>query len=428
MHGRRLRHALVQLRLARPLILLLLVGCTTAVELRTAPTRPSSDRAPSKPAVGSDDLLLRESYSLRSRTGLRAAEVDRDLDVLLHALEHGYGGRKYVDGPSFSRALASLRRLRDRAASFTDSASLCDAIDEILLALPDSHIHARRQDAGFGRHREQSVRRAGVGRNVGSAEAKTWSLHHRDVAGKRVPVLSMLTLPPAQDDSWSGFRDAIADIIRSAPALVLDLRGNQGGADTMPRMLAAALYGTDELPTLHARRIESQTPETLALAVNVARLKTMKHTRRNEPVPGYVRVRLDETLRKYQAATRGELAGERIEHFAKVEVPAALAFTRPIVVLIDAECASACESALEALELHPHVLTVGENTTGAVHFGNMGIVVLPNSQIVVQMATDFWQFRDHRSVEKIGYTPKVRVPHGEDALDVALAKLAGLLK
>jgi hypothetical protein len=376
----------------------------------------------------SDDLLLRESYSLRSQSGLSPAAVERDVDVLLHALEHGYGGRKYIDKPSFTRALLSLRRLRERAASFTDSGSLCDAIDEILLELPDNHIHARRQDADWSERRERSMRRATVGRNVGSSEGRTWSLHHREVAGMPVPVLSILSLPPAEDVSWTGFRDAVSEIIRSAPALVLDLRGNQGGADTMPRVLAAALFGTDEPPSLHARRIESQTPETLALAVNTARLRAMKHARRNEPVVAYVRERLDKMLRRYEESKRGSLPTERSEPFQRIEVPATLAFPRPIVVLIDAGCASACESALEALELHPHVLTVGENTSGSVHFGNMGILVLPNSQIVVQMATDFWQFHDGRFVEKVGYAPKIRAAGNEDALDVALGKLAALPK
>jgi hypothetical protein len=76
---------------------------------------------------------------------------------------------------------------------------------------------------------------------------------------------------------------------------------------------------------------------------------------------------------------------------------------------------------LEAFEAHPYVTTIGENTGGFVQFGNMGQVVLPNSKIVVQMATDFSRYKDGRSVEKIGYAPKRKVPIDGDALQVALS-------
>ena len=84
---------------------------------------------------------------------------------------------------------------------------------------------------------------------------------------------------------------------------------------------------------------------------------------------------------------------------------------------------SACESLLDYFEGHPYSRRVGENTAGMLHFGNEGFVLLPNSQISVQMATDFWKYKDGRFVERIGYAPHFRVEPGQDALNVALELL-----
>jgi C-terminal processing protease CtpA/Prc len=84
---------------------------------------------------------------------------------------------------------------------------------------------------------------------------------------------------------------------------------------------------------------------------------------------------------------------------------------------------SACENALQAFEGHPRVMTVGENTGGAVHFGTVGDLVLHHSQIVIGIATDFWRFRDGRFVEKTGYAPRFPVQPGGDALETSLKEL-----
>ena len=103
--------------------------------------------------------------------------------------------------------------------------------------------------------------------------------------------------------------------------------------------------------------------------------------------------------------------------------PDALAFKKPIYILIDRKCASSCESVVEIFESHPYAKTIGENTGGFVHFGNMGFIVLPYSQIIVQMASDFWRFKDGRYIEFIGHTPEIRVKRNRDALKSAVKEL-----
>lgn len=48
------------------------------------------------------------------------------------------------------------------------------------------------------------------------------------------------------------------------------------------------------------------------------------------------------------------------------------------------------------------------------------MLVLPYSHVLVQLATDFWKFRDGRYLEGTGFAPKLKVEPGKDALEVAL--------
>lgn len=89
--------------------------------------------------------------------------------------------------------------------------------------------------------------------------------------------------------------------------------------------------------------------------------------------------------------------------------------------MIDADCASSCESTTDFFEYNSLVKTVGENSAGYVHFGNNGNVILKNSGIVLQMAISYNSYKDGRFIEKKGITPKIQVPAGKDAMEFAWA-------
>ncbi|MFC1482236.1 S41 family peptidase [Myxococcota bacterium] len=91
-------------------------------------------------------------------------------------------------------------------------------------------------------------------------------------------------------------------------------------------------------------------------------------------------------------------------------------YDRPILVLVNRGCASSCESTLESLVRHPRVVTVGQNTGGYVSFGNNGCILLRHSQIMVQLATDYWRRASKAFEEKVGYRPDVVLPVETDAL------------
>ena len=100
-------------------------------------------------------------------------------------------------------------------------------------------------------------------------------------------------------------------------------------------------------------------------------------------------------------------------------------FRHRFFVLIDRQCASACETTLQALEGLPGRVLVGENTYGAVAYGQVGMVILPHSHVAVQLAMRATIYRDERNPEKVGYAPQIEVPPGQDALTAVLSRLRG---
>jgi hypothetical protein len=138
---------------------------------------------------------------------------------------------------------------------------------------------------------------------------------------------------------------------------------------------------------------------------------------------------LDQALKNFEAAKASSLSAETsiplIEHAPPPETDRD---PRPIFILIDRQCAGACEATLGYFEGYIPLKTYGQNTAGRLHFTNQGQAFLPNSHIGVQLATEFTQFKDGRFVEKLGYPPVIHVPAGTDALEFALNDMKGQLK
>jgi C-terminal processing protease CtpA/Prc len=72
------------------------------------------------------------------------------------------------------------------------------------------------------------------------------------------------------------------------------------------------------------------------------------------------------------------------------------------------------------LRMLPFVTVVGENSFGAIHFGDPGVLKLPYSKIIVGMGIIYNQYRDGKFRELTGIAPDIRVPDGRDAIKYLL--------
>jgi C-terminal processing protease CtpA/Prc len=87
---------------------------------------------------------------------------------------------------------------------------------------------------------------------------------------------------------------------------------------------------------------------------------------------------LSETKERYNRALKGELSAEYIRTdkggaIGNHSAPIA-GYNKPIYILTDRLCTSACEFTAAAFESHPTAKRVGENTEGTFHFSNAGLL------------------------------------------------------
>jgi hypothetical protein len=185
------------------------------------------------------------------------------------------------------------------------------------------------------------------------------------------------------------------------------------------------LYGA-KVPSPISSHITSQTPESLALRVNSYFRKIRDAKVKGDAVPPYLNEKWAQSqdhLPKVSATkTNPEWLTE--DGDAGTQFDPSLGFARPIYLLQDRSCLSACENIVQEFEAHPCAISIGENTGGMFHFGTVSPLILHHSRLTVFMPTDYWKFKDGRFLEKTGMAPKIRVDPGDDALDIALKAAA----
>jgi C-terminal processing protease CtpA/Prc len=267
-----------------------------------------------------------------------------------------------------------------------------------------------------------------VGANVAARSDVPWAITAVDINGRQVPLLSITHFSSNGDKAWHGFLAAVDEALRSAPALILDLRGNSGGDESWGLQLAARLAGLPHAPGPVMRMRTIQSAAALAATANASWLEMQEHAQQGKTPPARLSRRFKSAMLSLKALGRRRTAvADKIEAWTPESFsPGENAFRRPILVLIDRACAAACERTVLALECHPDVKWIGEPTAGAVHFGLNGVIRLPTSGIEVQLPTAVMEFQDKRFLERTGIQPHLPVAPGQDALATARTELTKL--
>ena len=381
-----------------------------------------------------NDLVMDENISLKEST-LSAEQLEYDLSLLQYAFKRAYGGRKFIDSSIMNKVNEQLGQLK-KDRSIKKSSDLGEKLGELLNSIPDNHLLVLLDGQLQGKSKQElfhGTRTGQVGYNILHGTQRVWGIEYRKAGNKSVPIISIYKLPGGQDKVWNGFLDKVFEIKKKVksgqyPAIIIDLRGNEGGADTMGTNMAAYLYGQDP-PSPLEKAITSQTAETLALRINYKLIDLIYLKRKGEVPPTYLLDDLNNAKSLFHKSLLGKVP-EEIERkpYAGNPYEPQKSIACPIYLLIDRGCASSCEDIVDHFEGYPKSILVGQNTGGFIHFGNVGYLVLPHSKLMIQMATDYWQYKDKRFIEFIGIKPNIEVKSGEDALEIALANILTLQK
>jgi hypothetical protein len=216
--------------------------------------------------------------------------------------------------------------------------------------------------------------------------------------------------------------DLLAEASTTAP-IIFDLRQNRGGDSTFGNALATTLRATnDQLPGFTLEDMQSIYASASVPNADLFIAEELEQT--GDTVDAA-------TLRKaYQvdlaALNQAVASGLNFSSFnvAKNVGPVQTGtrsspYPSPIILLTDKHCASSCEFMLAMFNGAPNAYRVGANSLGALHFGNVGTLLLPNSKVIFYGGWRGFAW-DKEVPEGLGFTPDYYVTDG-DTLGAATA-------
>lgn len=348
----------------------------------------------------SGDIQFKESIS--------EEEFKEDILLLRYALDKGYGAKGSVSDEIFDRVDLGLKNL----AFIPKPIELCRKIGEAMSEFPDHHLKAKYRGTFCYKKNSEKV---DVGNNLNDTKAAWKGIKTKG----NIYTIAISQFTPGK---WPGFLEFADEAMEKAKAIIIDLRGNGGGDDSIGFELAEKLAG-QKIETPIAPAVRRNTPETLTLWDNY--LNVLKNNSNNENMKNQLDIYIKENAKKMKKALAGE-----IEEFTTREIEKSdwkydksKGFQGPIYILQDKGCGSSGESTIDFFEFFPNVTKVGFNTAGMIHFGNIGIILLPHSGIQINIPTKANKYKDGRFIEFTGIKPDVLLEDGQDAYDYVLNEL-----
>jgi hypothetical protein len=206
---------------------------------------------------------------------------------------------------------------------------------------------------------------------------------------------------------------ASASRYRGEPCLIVDIRGNGGGNEAWPRQWVTRFTGHQPDRMQVFTELISETAmigcaNSYAMALhNVPELEEQGYGAKVEEFRGYAESLEDKGILAYWWPY--DVPGPQ-------EIPS----NTTLIVLVDANVYSSGEGFISYLHQVENVVLVGENSGGALTYGQMSHHRLPNSKILVGLPTSLNVFVDLEYREEKGFFPDLWVP-AEDALNYAVA-------
>lgn len=200
---------------------------------------------------------------------------------------------------------------------------------------------------------------------------------------------------------------------RGEPCLIVDIRGNGGGNEEWPKQWIIRFTGQRPYRSMIFTELISET--TMMGRSNMHALALDKYPELEGQ--GY-RAKVDE-FRGYAKS----IEEKNITPYwwpYEVPEPQEIPNNTTLIVLIDANVGSAAEGFISYLYQVENVVLVGENTWGALTYGQISNHRLPNSKLLVGLPISLNIFVDLEYREERGLTPDLWVP-AEEALNYAVA-------
>jgi hypothetical protein len=346
-----------------------------------------------------------KSEKIKFKETLTKKEFQEDILLLRYALEKAYGGKGTIRDDIFNQVDGELKDL----TFISTPTEVCKRIGKVMSVFPDHHLKAKYR----GKYcYNRKIKKVNVGKNLNDTTNPWKGIKTRN-------KIYTFAISKFRTGKWPGFHEFTNKAIKEAKVIIIDLRGNGGGDDSIGYQFAEKLAG-QEIETPIAPDLRRNTPETLTIWDNY--LNVLKENSNDKNMHTQLDIYIKENAKKMEKALSGELQEFTTKSIKKTEwkYDSSKGFQGPIYILQDKDCGSSCESTIDFFEYFPNVIKVGFNTTGMIHFGNIGIVMLPNSSIQINIPTKANRYKDARFIEFKGIKPDVILEKGQDAYQYVL--------
>ncbi len=368
-----------------------------------------------------DLIFTKEDFYRSPKKILSNTEILHDVDMLIYAMENGYGAKGFLPRGQFKKAISSLNKIKNY--NELSEEEFCKKIGDILWPIQDGHLSVRSRGKLCGKQQRWNEIKGQVGPNFASKinqkNNRPWHIEIREVKKKKVGLISITSYPNHKNLIWGDFLTKAKSLLK-LDGIIIDLRGNTGGDDTTGFMLAEIMQDRKVMPGWD-KTIENLSAQTIALSKNNFNIQKLWLEKNNKPVPEYVMNFLDQRDKLLREIKAGMHKEQKIYTWNQKDYPLGKnMYQGKVAILSDRKCGSSGESSLEAFAKHPNAKIYGENSAGKYHFGNVSNLILTHSKVSIILASKYNAYRDGRNIDKVGLSPDVHVPKGRDALDVAL--------
>ncbi len=316
-------------------------------------------------------------------------QIKSDISVFTRLLVNAYCGWPFLDDKIKNlviERLSSAANIDEPTHIYMFEEMLINAITPIV----DKHLRV-------GGYKYRSKRLfVNIGNNLATYREKYKFFKTDD----NIAVAAIASLNIKHKDEITKFVSDFGEIIKDSRALIIDLRGNQGGSNTATRKINEQyLYGAD---TPVALKIWIRgTDEAKIIYKNDSNYSScIEKCDGSDPIVTF-------NLENYEYPKFGS------------KNPG---YINPIYILTDQFTGSAAEMTCSTLLHHPTTKRVGDNTSGCEENGNQTSLHLPNSKILFRFGTTHREL-EIKNFEDNGYPPNIRCKNGQDAYDFALQEL-----
>ena len=355
------------------------------------------------------DLVIKDGDIRNPLTILNRQQINDDVSFLLKFLDQGYSGKNFLPDGQFKKLVLELEEIKKSEA--LSPIELCNKIEKSILKINDNHFWASLRTGKCGVPRFDYAKAVYLGKNLNQDLNTPWLHKEIKINKKAVSVFSFSYFPKWESQLWDGFGVLLKKSVQSSHAIILDLRSNGGGSQGPTREIAKLLYGQEPMEIFDGGA-EVQTAEAKAMLYNSLKLEILSQKQSGKNAEEFQLKALAKGLEDFKSASRNPPALREVVYSGDVEdrkLNSELFYKHPILVLVDEFCASSCEALLLYLRSHPNAKFVGTHSGGFLQFGELGSVLLKNSQIVADIPTKHFRLKGGFNYEKIGIKADVQI-------------------